>query len=173
LIQLRLERDSVSHYARAQRDARFPTISAIGSVGVIPIHDERLPDNYAAAGVNLSLPIYTGGLLAARQREAELRAKAAEQNLVDQENNVIREVRVAWLNANNALERLHISEQLLSQARLSYSLAKPRYDFGMTSMVELSQAQLNVTAAEIEQASAKYEYQIQRAILDYQVGIPK
>jgi outer membrane protein len=39
--------------------------------------------------------------------------------------------------------------------------------------VELSQAQLNVTAAEIEQASARYDYQIQRAVLDYQIGTAK
>ena len=102
-----------------------------------------------------------------------MRAQAAEKTLLDQENNIIREVRVAWLNANNALERLHISEQLLVQARLSFDLAQARYKGGLSSIVELSQAQLNVTAAEIEQASARYEYQIQRAVLDYQVGIAK
>ena len=41
------------------------------------------------------------------------------------------------------------------------------------ALLALSQAQLNVTAAQIEQASAKYEYQIQRAVLDYQVGTAK
>jgi outer membrane protein len=173
LIQLSLERDASVRFAQAEKEARYPTISAIGSVGVIPIRDERLPDNYAAAGVNLSLPIFTGGLLAARQHEAELRAKAAEQNLLDQENTIIREVRVAWLNANNALERLQISEQLLVQARLSFDLAQARFKGGLSSIVELSQAQLNVTAAEIEQASARYEYQIQRAILGYQIGTAK
>ena len=80
---------------------------------------------------------------------------------------------MAWLNANNALERWHISEQLLAQARLAFDLAQARYKGGLSSIVELSQAQLNVTAAEIEQASAKYEYQIQRAVLDYQVGTAK
>ncbi|HTG58239.1 MAG TPA: TolC family protein [Terriglobia bacterium] len=40
----------------------------------------------------------------------------------------------------------------------------------MGSIVELSQAQLNQTQAEIEQASAKYEYQSQAALLEYQTG---
>jgi len=39
--------------------------------------------------------------------------------------------------------------------------------------VELSQAQLNKTSAEISSASAKYEYQLQRAVLDYEVGALK
>jgi outer membrane protein len=173
LAQYRLERDAASRYAQAQKDARYPTVAAIGSAGVVPIRDDRLPDKYAAGGLNVSVPIFTGGLLAARQHEAELRAKAAEQNLIDQENNIIRDVRVAWLNANNALERWHISEDVLSQARLALDLAQTRYNTGLSSIVELSQAQLNVTAAEIERAGAQYEYQIQRAVLDYQVGMAK
>ena len=170
LQQLRLEHDAATTYAKAEKDARFPTIAAIGSVGVVPIRDDRLPDNYAAAGVNLSLPIYTGGLLLARQREAELRARVAEQNLVDRENTIIQEVRIAWLNSNNALDRWRISEQLLAQAKESFELAQARYKGGLSSIVELSQSQLNVTAAEIERASAKYEYQIQRSNLEFQIG---
>ncbi|MBI3877902.1 MAG: TolC family protein, partial [Verrucomicrobia bacterium] len=48
-----------------------------------------------------------------------------------------------------------------------------RYQLGISSIVELSQAQLNKTAAEIAQASAKYDYLIQRAVLNYQVGALK
>ena len=45
---------------------------------------------------------------------------------------------------------------------------------GLTeSIVELSQAQLNKTSAEIASASAKYEYDLQRAVLNYQVGALK
>jgi len=41
---------------------------------------------------------------------------------------------------------------------------------GLSSIVELSQAQLNVTVAEIESANARYEFQLQRAILNYQTA---
>jgi outer membrane protein len=40
----------------------------------------------------------------------------------------------------------------------------------MSSIVELSQAQLNVTIADIESANARYDYLLQRALLDYQSG---
>ena len=173
LARLRLERDAALKFAKAERALRYPTISAIGSVGVLPIHEDRLPDNYAAAGLNLNLPLYTGGLYSARQAEAELRAKAVEEALRDQENSTIREVRVAMINADNALERVRITEQLLNQANLSFSLAQARFIIGSSSIVELSQAQLNQTAAQIAQASAKYEYQISRTSLDYQVGAKK
>jgi outer membrane protein len=40
----------------------------------------------------------------------------------------------------------------------------------LSSIVELSQAQLNLTSAQIASASALYDYQTQRVIVDYQIG---
>jgi outer membrane protein len=69
-----------------------------------------------------------------------------------------------------AYERVGLTAQLLDQAKLALDLSQSRYDLGLSSMIELSQAQLNLTGAQIATASAKYDYQIQRALLDYQVG---
>jgi len=49
-------------------------------------------------------------------------------------------------------------------------LAQGRYNLGLSSIVELSQAQLNLTQAQITNASAKYDYQIQHAVLAYEIG---
>ena len=170
LARLRLERQGALEFAKAEKKLIYPTISAIVSAGVVPVGDSRLPDNYAAAGVNLNLPLFTGGLYASRRREAELRAKAAEEILRDEENNVIREVRVARLNVDYAFERMDLTAKLLGHANQAFDLMQARYDIGSSSIVELSQAQLNKTTAEIAQANAKYSYHLQRAILDFQIG---
>ena len=81
LAGLRDERDAALHLARSQRDARLPTISAVVAAGNAPCHDARLPDNYSAGGLQVSVPLFAGGLYQARQREAELRAKAAAETL--------------------------------------------------------------------------------------------
>ena len=52
------------------------------------------------------------------------------------------------------------------QAQKALDLAQSRYKLGLSSIVELSQAQLNETQAEIAQASAKYDYQTQTSILN-------
>jgi outer membrane protein TolC len=49
-------------------------------------------------------------------------------------------------------------------------LADAGYQAGQTSIIELSQAQLNALQAEIAAASAKYDYQIDRVQLEYQCG---
>jgi outer membrane protein len=49
-------------------------------------------------------------------------------------------------------------------------LAQGRYNFGLSTIVELTQAELNVTSAEIENLSAKYDYQAAYATLQYTLG---
>lgn len=170
LVRLRYQRDAASQFAQAEKALNYPTIAAFGAGGVIPIHDPQLKDRYAAAGINLSLPLFEGGLLAARESEAKLRARAAEETLRDAENNVIRDVRTADLNVAYAFQRFDLTQKLLDNASQAFDLAEARYKLGSSSIVELSQAQLSKTEADIDHTSAKYDYQIQRSILNYDVG---
>ena len=101
---------------------------------------------------------------------AAVKARAAAQHLTAAENRVVRDVRVAYLNALTANDRLALTRQLLDQAKLALELAQSRYDLGLSSMVELSQAQLNLTSAQIESARAQYDYQSLRTVLAYQLG---
>lgn len=170
LVALRLERDSATKFARAEKDLRYPTISAVAAAGVIPVHDSHLRDEYGAAGVNMSIPLFAGGMYAARQREAELQAKRLDENLRDAENNAVRDVRIGWQSATYSLERLRVTEQLAASATQAFKLAKARYENGNLSIIDLSQAQLNETAAEIAHANARYDLLTQLANLDFQVG---
>ena len=88
----------------------------------------------------------------------------------DLENRVARDVRVALLDAQTGFQRLDLTNQLLEQASQAQELAEARYNLGLSSIVELTQAQLNKTRAEIEQASARYDYQARIAALRYQTG---
>ena len=170
LASLRLEQNSAQRFAQAEKDLVLPTIGAAAAAGFVATGDIQVPRRYGAAGVNVNIPILNGHLFRARRTEAELRVKAAEQNVNDLANRVSRDVRVAYLNASTAFERLALTAQLLDQARLALDLAQRRYDIGLGSIVELSQAQLNVTAAEIADSSARFDYQIQRANVAYQIG---
>jgi outer membrane protein len=172
LKRLRLERDSALKFAQAERGLRNPTLSLQGAAGTLPYREKSLDNNqnYAAGGIVLNVPIFTGGLYSARQKEAELKAQAATATLKDEEINVARDVRIAWINLTNARARTAITASLLEQARKTEALAEARYNSGTTSMVELGQAQLNITTAEINDTNARYELLLRRSILDYQIG---
>ncbi|HEX4228057.1 MAG TPA: TolC family protein [Bryobacteraceae bacterium] len=168
-----LQRNSAAsqEYAKAEKKLSYPTVNILGAAGGIPEHDPTLArDDYGAAGVNINIPVFNGGLFAARRTEAALRAQAASKDVQDLSVQISHEVRDAWFDANYTLRRLSVTQQLVNQANLALHLAQARYDAGLGSIVELNQAQLAQTSAEIDAASAKYDYLTRRASLDYAIG---
>jgi outer membrane protein len=171
LKSFRLQQSAAERFTKAEHALFFPSVGVVGSAGFVPAGYEAVPGRYGAIGMNISVPIFNGGLFRARQTQAEMKAKAAAENVNDLQNRVVRDVRVAYLNATTAYDRMALTKQLLEQAQLSLELAQTRYDLGLGSIVELSTAQLNVTSAKIADASALYDYESQRILVDYQVGL--
>jgi outer membrane protein len=170
LIRQDLDVKAARSLATAERDLWFPTISAAGATGLIPYRQDTLDSRYAAAGFNVNIPIFNGRLFNARHQEANSEANAQQQFLRDLQDRIVRDVRTTWLNASSAFQRLAVTDQLLNEATQAFDLAQSRYGLGLSSIVELSQAQLNETQAEIAKASAQYEYEDQNANLNYQLG---
>jgi outer membrane protein len=162
VVGARFGAEAASRLADAEGDLFRPSVGAVAAAGVTPYHQTGINDRYSAVGVNVNVPIMNGGLFGARHAEATLRARATGERLRDLENQVTRDVQVAWLNASTAFQRLDLTNQLLDQASQALDLADSRYRLGLSSIVELSQAQLNKTQAELEQASAKYDYQVRQ-----------
>ncbi len=170
IISQGLDVKSAQSYATAERDLWFPTISAAGVTGLVPFGQYPLPSRYAAAGFNVNVPIFNGRLFNALHAEATAHAGAQEQLLLDLQNRIAQDVRTSWLNVISAYQRLSLTEQLLYQTKQAFDLADARYRLGLSSIIELSQAQLNLTSAQIEQVSAQYDYESQTANLNYQLG---
>jgi outer membrane protein len=162
--------DSAIKFARAERDLWMPTVNAVGVAGLIPAGQLPLADHYEAAGINVNVPIFNGFLFSARHAEANFRAKAADQAQRDLADRISRDVRVAWANAVTSYQNLDVTAQLLKQTTLALDLSQGRYKLALASIVELSDAQLNLTQAQIENTDAKYDFETQQAILTYQMG---
>jgi outer membrane protein len=170
LAQLRYRRDAAKEFALAEGKLNYPTIAAIGTAGVIPTGNSHLASDYEAAGINLTLPIYTGGMDTARRREAEYKANAADETVRGVEDKVARDVQIACLNLDYARQRLGLTEQFLTNATEALELAKARFQIGSASIIELSQAELNQTSAQIDAATARYDYQIRFSALNFEIG---
>jgi outer membrane protein len=166
----RLSQQAATKFADAQSSLWLPTVSVVGAFGAAPYRQIGLNSHYSALGLNLSLPVTTGGLIAARRAQASLGASGEEQRLHDLENTVSRDVRTALLDVQAAYRRLDLARQLQAHATDALDLAQTRYDNGLGSIVELTQAQLNKTQADIESATARYECQIRTAVLKHQTG---
>jgi outer membrane protein len=158
-------------FARAEHELNRPTISALGAFGGTPVRADQITSSwYGAAGVNMSIPLFNGFLFSARAREADYRASALQQQVRDLRDRIARDVRVTWLEANTAYQRVSVTAQLLQQADLALDLAQTRYQLGLASIVELSQAQLQQTDAQIGNTNARYDYLSNLSALNYQIG---
>jgi outer membrane protein len=176
LLALKLTHDADVRFARAQRDQMLPTISGLGVVGATP-WDPNTAGNtyflepwYGAAGVNVQIPIFNGFKFHSEAEEADLRAKASDEQSRGLIDRIVRDVRTAWLTMNTAQQRITVTTDLLKEANTALDLADTRYRLGLSSIVELSQAQLQQTQAQIDQANARFEYEADLAALRFQSG---
>jgi outer membrane protein len=170
LLALDYQYQAAQKLKTAERDLLLPSIRALGAVGGAPVRNDHLPSWYGAVGANMDIPIFNGFLYTARSHEADLRSQAARDRVLDLRNRISRDVRTSWLNANAAYDRLAVTQQLLQQAQLALALAQARYKLGLGSIVELSQAQLQATQAEISNAQAGYDYRLASAVLRYETS---
>ena len=168
ILALGFEYQSAQRFQTAERDLLLPTIRAVGAMGDTPVRNPVLSNWYGAVGVNVEIPVFNGFLYTAKAREAGLREQATQDRLRDLRNRISRDVRTSWLNANAAYQRVSVTQQLLDQATLALDLAQTRYRLGLSSIVELSQAQLQQTQAQISSAQASYDYRLALAVVRYQ-----
>jgi outer membrane protein len=158
-------------YGTAERDQWMPTVSAMGAAGGTPVRADQIQSSwYGTAGANVSIPIFNGFLFNAEEKEAKLRAQAAQENVRNLRDTIARDVRTAVLNAQTAYQRIAVTQQLLNQANFSLDLAAARYKIGLSGIVDLSQAQLAQTQAEIAYTNARFAYQTALAEVRFQMG---
>jgi outer membrane protein len=175
LVNLQLNRDAAYKFERAERDLSLPNASFLGVGGYISyIAQFQLPRvtpaEYEALGINVQIPIFNGGLFKARREEARYRAMEADQRLRDEADSIARDVRNAYAGLSVAYQRMDVTAEMLRAATQAQQLAKGRYDLGLASIVELTNAELNLTDAQIANLSAKYDYQSQYAMVQYTMG---
>ena len=171
LKSLQQQADAAHRFATAERDLLLPTITALGAAGSAPWRSDEIPSAaYGAAGVNVNIPIFNGFLYSARAEEAKLRAGAADAQVVQLRDTIARDVTTTVLQAQENFNRIAVALQLVSQASSALSLAQTRYQLGLSSIVELSEAQLLQTQAQIELANARYAYQGSLSAIRYQTG---
>jgi outer membrane protein len=170
---LQFQVESAQKFGTAEHDLVRPTVNALGAVGQAPVRDNHIESWYGAVGVNINIPVFNGFLYNARAKAADLQTEADRQKLLDARNNIARDVRNSWQDSLRAFERLSVTQQLREQANLSLDLAQARYNLGLGSIVEFTQAELQKTEADIQDTDAKYQYRLTQIVLAFTIAAPK
>ena len=129
-----------------------------------------------AATLNVSVPIFDGGLARARVQQARADVATAQTNRRNSEDQVGLEVQQAYIALVQGRDRVQVTNVGLSQAREAFRLARVRYNAGVSQQVgispqlELINAQSTLAQAEANQVNAIYDYNLARAQLDKAAG---
>src|SRR5437588_8720971 len=126
-----MEQSAAERFTQAEHALNYPSVGVMGTAGFVPAGYDAIASRYGAIGMNVNIPIFNGGAFKARQAQAELKARAATQNIGDLENRITRDVRVAFLNATTAYDRMAVTQELLQQAKLALDLARTRDNIGL------------------------------------------
>jgi outer membrane protein len=173
LRALNLSQQAAVKFSHAQHDRMLPSISAAGTVGSVPIRPAQyyLNNWWGGIGLNMNIPVFNGFLYSAQAKEASIRAQAVSEQTRDLRDRIVRDVRTAWLASNTAYKKVAVTDELLREANLALKLAQTRYQLGLSSIVELSQAQFQQTDAAIGNTDAQYQYRLALSTLNYQIGV--
>ena len=124
-------------------------------------------------GATLSIPLFSG--FSSPNQVAEQRANM--KNLVSQEEtlklNIRLEAEQAYLSQKQAAEQVRVSEKAVAQAQENYELASGRYQVGVGSPLEITDAEVQLANAKANYIQALYGYKVAEARIEKATGVNK
>ena len=164
--QVRLQVEEAE--ARARRAFRdfFPDITANAFYG----GTRSDLDGIWEVGLALSWTLFDGGNRIARFREAKALVDGAEARVRASDLDIAREVEQAQITVQEAEERIQAAQVAVASAQENFRLAQGRFDAGVGTILELTDAQLFLTQAQNTEAQALADYRIAMARLERAIG---
>jgi outer membrane protein len=111
-----------------------------------------------SVGVVLSIPLYSGGLIQSRVREALANRTKAEQDLENSRRTVAQNVRVNFLNVTAGIALVRALEQALTSTKSQLDSTILGRDVGVRTSVDVLNAQQSVFQARRDLQQARYNY---------------
>jgi outer membrane protein len=168
-----LQAAAASARAEAQRAraARWPSLSLAANTGrTFFLEDELSPSTSYSVGVNVSLPLFDGGRLAAEARAAERDAERLQADADSQRSQVSLAVAEAYHDVRHAQAQREGVVIQFDSASESAQAAEARYRAGVGSLLELLTAQADLARARQAQAQADADWLAAFSRLNHALG---
>lgn len=151
------------------KSERIPSIGAYGDYGTIGIAGESLLPTHTF-GVTVRVPVWDGGRRDARRAEAFSAARSEEIRKRDTGQQVELEVRLALESLRSARLQAQVAKEALGLAEKELEQAQRRYEAGVASSLEITDAQTRVARARENEATSLARYSVARVDLDVAKG---
>ena len=148
----------------------MPTVSAIASGGTFDPFDPRQNQQTGGwwmAGAMVSMPLFTGFLIENQVVEANANRQAASAATSNIEQALTQQVTNAYLDTLTFAQQITLAEEQVRTAQEALQLSKQRYKLGLGTVVEVTQSEVALTAAQTRLAETQYDYKIAEVTLAY------
>lgn len=148
-----------------QRAGHLPTIDLVASVnaqaftGSVSLSTSAIGEQrQAAIGLALTVPLYEGGFVDSRVREALALQDAARQNLEVARRNALFSAQTGFTGVTSAAASVKAFEQALASAQIAYESNKTGLEVGVRTNLDVLNTQQNVFQARHDLAQAYFNY---------------
>lgn len=177
IVALERRVDVAEEQVDVAQAGRWPSVSLSASYGSAYTTASELGFNEqldqrrgGSIGVGVSVPLFDRGSAGRQTEQARIQEENARLALDDLRHTVAIEVRRALLDRDAAIERLAAAEARVTAARRALTATGQRYDAGVATLLEVTQARADMTAAESDLVNARYTLLFQEEALDYYAG---
>lgn len=176
LVAAREAVEIARHEVSRQRAGHHPTLDLVGSrthtddEGSVARPDVRVRTDSEAIGLELSVPIFQGGLVAARVAEAAERLRAAEAELEAARRNVERATRAAYLGAATGAARVQALTQAVVASESALEAKRAGFEAGINTNIDVLDASRDLFRARRDLAAARYDYVLNLLRLEQSAG---
>jgi len=146
----------------------YPSVNAVGGYSALGTGTPAA--NNFNAGIVITWPIFNSFLTTDQIAETRFRQHAILRAIEDLRQEVILQVHTALLNWQASLQRISRAEKTLAASRAELELSEKRYETGLTSIIELEDAQRSYTEDDAAYADALYGFSVTKAAVDRATG---
>ncbi len=171
LVQAQARLDAARAQLAGARAEYTPDLSLNGAAGTTSFDEPPLRETWSIA-LTLSWNLFQGFFTTHKVRETVALVEVARANYDTLELQVRLEVEQAYIALVEAAERIAATEKAVESAQENLRLAQGRYDAGVGTILDLTEAQLSLTNAEADQVQALTDHKLGLAALDRAVGRP-
>ncbi|MDK9716591.1 MAG: TolC family outer membrane protein [Trichlorobacter sp.] len=155
-----------------QRAGHYPTVDFVASKGYNDTlsSGHRQGTDELTAGIQISIPLYQGGVVTSRQREAVANRRAAESNLTAAQRAAELSARQAYLSTVNGLAQVKALRAAVESSIKSMDSNRAAFDVGIRVNIDVLNAENQVYSARRDLARAYFDTVMSQLKLKAAVG---
>ena len=173
LLQLQLQDEMLSRTIKMTKYQYIPTLSASFSYNYMAMGNtfDMNWNPYSIVALSLNIPIFDGFLKHNNIRQYQKTQDILRLNIEDAERNLNIALENYRDKMNTSVKRYTAAETTLEMAQKSYNISEKMYELGKATLVELNDAQLALTQAQLTMSQAIYQYMTNKAAIDELMGV--